>query len=128
MLSLLPTVLTNHYAVRERYRPMQRWLVVATVLGLASCVLRGFEFPRLVVRWDENAYGSILWVALGLHTTHILSGVAENLMMLLMLARSVPEKKHFSDVQVSGLLWYFVVGEWVIVYPLLYWGPVVAGR
>jgi hypothetical protein len=50
LLSLLTTVLTNHYAVRERYRPMQRWSVVATVLGLASCALRGYEFPKLVVR------------------------------------------------------------------------------
>ena len=94
---------------------MQRWLLVATVLAVVSCVVRGFEFPNLVVRWDENAYGSVFWVTLGLHTTHIISGVAENLMMLLVLPQR-PEKKHFSDVQVGGVLWYFVVGEWVLAF------------
>ena len=36
-----------------------------------ALAIRGYEFANLNVRWDANAYGSILWVILGLHTTHL---------------------------------------------------------
>ena len=34
-------------------------------------VIRGFEFNSLNVMWYDNAYGSIIWALLLLHTTHI---------------------------------------------------------
>ena len=40
----------------------------APFFGVALCVVRWFEFTALNVRWDDGAYGSTVWVLLGLHT------------------------------------------------------------
>jgi heme/copper-type cytochrome/quinol oxidase subunit 3 len=130
LASLVPTVLMNRAAVRERFAPTRAYLVTATVASFVVAVLRALELPRIAFRWDQHAYGSAFWMAVGIHVTHILSGAVEFalLLALMTVGRHRFEKKHFSDVQASGLLWYFVVIEWVIVYPVLYLMPLGAGR
>jgi hypothetical protein len=46
-------------------------LIIMSLLGIAPLIVRVFEFPAMHIAWDQNAYGSIVWVMLGLHTTHI---------------------------------------------------------
>ena len=46
-------------------------LVIMTTVGLVLLGLRASEFRTLNVRWDQNAYGSIVWILLGLHTAHL---------------------------------------------------------
>jgi cytochrome c oxidase subunit 3 len=48
-------------------RPARRalWLVVSLLFGVAFLVVRGLEFAALNVRWDSNAYGSVVWLLLG---------------------------------------------------------------
>ena len=43
-------------------------MVVCLVFGVAFNVVRVFEFTHLNVSWDHDAYGSIVWLLLGLHT------------------------------------------------------------
>jgi cytochrome c oxidase subunit 3 len=33
------------------------------------------------IKWDGNAYGSITWLLLGLHTTHILTDLIDTLVL-----------------------------------------------
>jgi cytochrome c oxidase subunit 3 len=130
LVSALPTVLMNRAAVRERYGTARLWLVVVTVLSLVVTVLRGFELPRIGFRWDQHAYGSAFWLTLGVHITHLLSGVAEFLLLvaLMTVGKHRFEKKHFTDVEAAGQLWIFVVVEWAIVYPVLYLLPLTVRR
>ena len=130
LVSLAPTALMNRAAVRERFRATRRALVAATLVSIGIAALRALELPRIAFRWDQHAYGSAFWCTLGIHVTHLLSGVAEFLMLVALMyaGRRRFEKKHFSDVQAAGLLWYFVVVEWAIVYPVLYLMPLGAGR
>jgi cytochrome c oxidase subunit 3 len=130
LVSLVPTVLMNRAAVRERFSATRFHLAAATLLSVVVMILRALELPRIAFRWDQHAYGSAFWMAVGIHVTHILSGVAEFLLLLALMTvgRHRFEKKHFTDVQASGLLWYFVVIEWAIVYPVLYLMPLAAGR
>ena len=44
-----------------------------SVIGAATVAIRFWEFAHLNVRWDQNAYGSILWLLLGLHATHLIT-------------------------------------------------------
>jgi cytochrome c oxidase subunit 3 len=120
--------LANRSAVEQRLGGARAWLMAATLVGLLALVLRGVEMARIVMRWDQNAYASVFWVTLGLHTTHILTGLVENALLLAVLFFGEVQTKHFEDVQAGGLLWYFVVAEWVIAYPLLYLAPLVAPR
>ncbi|MGO4704090.1 cytochrome c oxidase subunit 3 [Dyella sp. 2RAB6] len=45
------------------------WVMVA--FGIAMMVVRGFEFDALGVLWHDNAYGSILWALMLMHSVHI---------------------------------------------------------
>ena len=64
-------------------------LVLMSAVGVLTLIFRWFEFKSLTLHWDTNAYGSLLWVLLGLHTTHLLTDVAETIFMTVMCARSV---------------------------------------
>jgi cytochrome c oxidase subunit 3 len=130
LLSLVPTILMNRAAVRERFAPARAYLVAATLLAALATLLRALELPRIAFRWDQHAFGSAFWMTLGIHVTHLLSGVVEFAMLLALMSfgRARFEKKHFTDVQASGMLWYFVVIEWAIVYPVLYLMPIAATR
>jgi cytochrome c oxidase subunit 3 len=102
-----------------------RWgLVGMSLLGIAPLVVRWFEFPALQVRWDLNAYGSVIWLLLGLHTTHLLTDVADTLVLTaLMFTRHGRSGRRFSDVSDNAFYWDFVVLSWLPIYFILYWLP-----
>lgn len=116
-------VICARAARREQLAPTRTWLVVATVLGTAMLVVRGFEIPNIPFHWAQHAYGSVFWMIFGLHIAHVLTGVLENAMLIALLWKGPIEKKHFGDIEASALLWYFVVLEWVPAFAILYLEP-----
>jgi cytochrome c oxidase subunit 3 len=126
--SYVPMVLSVRAARSQRLVPARRWLILATALGTAMLVARAFEIPRIGFRWDSNAYGSVFWMTFGVHVTHVLTGVLENLMMIALLFVGPVEKKHFADIEASALLWYFSVLEWIPAFAILYLEPFLRGR
>jgi cytochrome c oxidase subunit I+III len=117
----------NHLAkvAAERYdlARVRLWLLVALAFGLAFLVVRVFEFRALNVSWDTNAYGSIVWALMGLHTTHLLTDQLDtSVLTALMFSRHV-EPKRYVDVSENGLYWYFVVAWWIPIYLTVYFAP-----
>ena len=93
-------------------------------MGVAALVIRGFEFTALNVRWDSNAYGSIVWVLLGLHTTHLVTDVVDTAVLLAaLLCGHVGAPRRFTDITENADYWYFVVLAWLPVYAVLYLVP-----
>ena len=87
-------------------------------------VPRWFEFPALNVLWDSNAYGSITWTLLGLHTTHLITDLADTLVLLaVMFTRHGNNRRRFGDVQDNAMYWNFVVLTWLPIYACLYGVP-----
>ena len=73
---------------------MRIGMVIMSILGIAPLIVRIFEFPALNVSWDSNAYGSVVWILLGLHTTHIITDLMDTLVLAradVHTARSKPE-------------------------------------
>ena len=83
----------------------------------------GFEFPALNVRWDEDAYGSIVWFVLALHTTHLATDVVDTAVLTAVMYRTEPSEKRFVDVSENALYWGFIVLAWLPIYIALYWFP-----
>lgn len=96
-------------------------LFLLAVAGLGALILRGWEFPALSCRWDTNAYGSIVWAILILHTGHLITEWVETLVMLGFTLSSKMEGKRFPDIDVNSDYWYFVVG-WALVMNLVIYG------
>ena len=95
-----------------------------SILGIAPLVVRIFEFTAMNVSWDTNAYGSIVWTLLGLHTTHIITDVIDTLVVgALMFTRHGNNQRRFGDVQDNAMYWNFVVLTWLPLYVCIYWVP-----
>jgi cytochrome c oxidase subunit III len=121
--SLWPNLWTQKAAKAEDLRRVRIGLVIMSLIGIVLVGVRVMEFTALHVRWDQNAYGSIVWMLLGLHTTHILTDVADTIVVTVLMFTRHGQGKRFSDVEDNAFYWNFVVGSWLPIYLLLYWSP-----
>jgi heme/copper-type cytochrome/quinol oxidase subunit 3 len=122
LVSCVPNQLTKRAAEKYDLGRVQPLLLVCAAFGLAAIVIRAFEFTALNTTWEMNAYGSIVWVLLGLHTIHLVTDWADTcVLMALMFSRHV-EPKRFVDVSENALYWYFIVFSWLPIYVVLYFG------
>jgi len=123
---MLLSAVPNHLAKRagERYDVpgVRLWIIVGLVFGLAFIAVRVMEFAALNVRWDSNAYGSVVWTLLGLHTVHMVTDWADTLVLGVLFFTGPLEGKRFVDVSENSMYWYFVVWTWLPIYLVIYWG------
>jgi len=122
-LSGIPNQLTKRAAEREDLPAAKRWLSLCLVFGVAFCAIRAMEFRVLNVAWYTNAYGSIVWVLLGLHTFHVLTDVLDSAVLRLMLSYAPFKSTMFANTSENSLYWYFVLALWIPVYVLIYLLP-----
>ena len=124
LLSLVPTFLVRRWAKAKDLFKVRIGVIVMTLIAVAALVVRVFEFRSLNVSWDSNAYGSVVWLLLGLHTTHLLTdGVEWAVLAAVMWSRHGDNKRRFGDVEDNVVYWVFVVVAWLIVYACLYLVP-----
>ncbi|RWP92861.1 MAG: cytochrome C oxidase subunit III [Mesorhizobium sp.] len=124
VVSLVPNHVLHRHAKQCSMVPVRIGLVVMSLLGIAPLVVRWFEFPALNIYWDTNAYGSMLWVLLGLHTTHLITDVGDTIVLtVLMFTRHGYSGRRFGDVGDNVFYWDFVVLTWIPIYVLIYWAP-----
>ncbi|CCE10506.1 Cytochrome c oxidase subunit III [Bradyrhizobium sp. STM 3843] len=122
LISVIPNVLISRWARQQDLRKVQIGMVVMSVFGIVPLIVRAFEFPALNVKWDTNAYGSIVWTLLGLHTTHILTDLVDTLVLAaLMFSRHADNPRRFGDVEDNAMYWNFVVATWLPIYGCIYW-------
>ena len=120
--SCVPNYLLSRWAERAELRKVRIGVVVMALLGIAPLIVRVFEFPALRVSWDTNAYGSIVWLLLGLHTTHIITDLADTLVLAaLMFTCHGQNRRRFGDVQDNAMYWNLVVAAWRPIYGCIYW-------
>jgi cytochrome c oxidase subunit 3 len=124
LLSEIPNTMAKKAAEAydvPKVRMLLPWLVG---IGLLLLVLRGFEFNSLNVLWYDNAYGSILWALLLLHTLHIGTDWVDTIVLwLLMRTPHGEEPRRLVDTSENSLYWRFVWLTWLPIYLLLYWVP-----
>jgi len=99
-------------------------LVLMSLFGIAPLIVRAFEFAALRERWDADAYGSIVWFLLGLHTLHLITDLGDTLVLtVLMFTRHGENPRRFSDTSDNAAYWDFVVLSWLPIYFVIYWLP-----
>lgn len=124
LVSLVPNWFVGRWAAREDLAKVRIGMVVMSVAGIVPLIVRAYEFAALNTWWDSNAYGSITWLLLGLHTTHIITDLADTLVLAaVMFTRHGRNKRRFGDVQDNAMYWAFVVLTWLPIYACLYWVP-----
>jgi heme/copper-type cytochrome/quinol oxidase subunit 3 len=119
----VPAMLAKRAAERLNLTGVRIWLSVLTVMTFATVAVRVLEFPALNSRWDDNAYASISWVLLGLHTTHLATDAADSAVLGVLMFIGPLSERRFVDVSENSLYWYFIALWWVPIYLTLYWAP-----
>lgn len=98
-------------------------LLLNLAFGIVFLVFRALGFYSLNCFWNRNAYCSIVWTLLALHTTHVLAQLLETGTVAALFFLKEPEKKHFLDARLAGVYWYFVIGAWIPLYVVIYLVP-----
>jgi heme/copper-type cytochrome/quinol oxidase subunit 3 len=123
LASTVPNQWTKGAAEQLDLRKVRLGLWICMAFGLAFLVSRAFELTALNVRWDDNAYGSAVWLLMGLHTAHLLTDVLDTAVLTALLYAQPAEGKRFVDVSESAVYWYFVVLAWLPIYATVYLVP-----
>ena len=123
LLSAIPNTWIDRSAIDQDLRKVRLGLVALSFFGLALLIVRWLEFLHLNVRGDESAYGSVVWMLLGLHTFNLVTDFGDTLVLTVLMGKGPLEGKRFVDVAENSGYWDFVVVTWLPIYAVVYWAP-----
>jgi heme/copper-type cytochrome/quinol oxidase subunit 3 len=123
LISTIPNHLTKLAAEAYDLHRVRLLAPVCLLFGIGFLVVRGLEFTTLGVSWDGNAYGSIVWFILGIHTTHLITDVLDTAVLTALMFTAHVEPRRFVDVSENALYWDFIVLSWLPIYVTLYFAP-----
>lgn len=123
ILSVAPAIWVQKGAEKAELFVSRIGLIIMSGVGLAILIIRIYEFPSLMSTWDANAYASITWMLLGLHTVHLATDWVDTVVLTVMMFTQHVNGKRFMDVSENSDYWYFVVLTWIPIYLVIYWVP-----
>jgi cytochrome c oxidase subunit III len=123
LASCVPNYFQKRSAESLDLRGVRIWLGVLILFAAVATAIRFVEFGYLNCRWDQNAYGSAVWVTMGAHLLHLITDMLDSLVLMALLLVGPVEGRRFVDVCENALYWYFVVALWVPTYVIIYWSP-----
>jgi heme/copper-type cytochrome/quinol oxidase subunit 3 len=124
LLSEIPNTAIKKAAREPDIPAIRRLMPVMVAVGVILLVIRGFEFNSLNCRWTDNAYGSILWALLLLHTTHIMTDWFDTVVLYALIRTPLAyEGRRQVDVDENSLYWRYVWLLWIPIYLMIYWIP-----
>jgi cytochrome c oxidase subunit 3 len=123
LVSVWPNWWTKRAAEHHDLAKVRIGMMICIAFAVAFLVLRVYEFTALNTRWNHNAYGSIVWTLLGLHTTHLLTDFIDTVVLAVLMFTGPLEGRRFVDVSENAVYWNFVVAAWIPIYVTIYWLP-----
>lgn len=60
-------------------------MIVCIVVALVVVAIRAVEFPYLNVWWDTNAYGSVVWMLISVHTAHTVTDLYDTIVLAVLM-------------------------------------------
>jgi heme/copper-type cytochrome/quinol oxidase subunit 3 len=110
------------HALRQgRPEPLRRHLFVTALLGATFLTIQGSEWVRLIgygLTLAGSLYGSTFYLLIGTHGLHVFAGAAWLLIALAWVRKS--DSVSPIGVELCGMYWFFVVGLWAVLFPLVY--------
>jgi len=124
LLSEIPNRMVKKAANAHDTAAVRRLLIVMSAIGAVLVIIRAFEFNSLNCRWTDDAYSSIIWALLFLHTTHIVTDWGDTIVLWLLMRTEVGwEGRKLVDTDENCLYWRYVWLMWIPIYLMIYWIP-----
>ena len=95
-------------------------LVITLAFNIAAFIIRYYEYDSLHFKWNDNAYGSVTWMILGMHMLHIIVLGCEDIYLFVWTFVKGDDDKHALDLTVTAVYWYWIVGIWIPLFLLVY--------
>jgi len=123
VMSAIPNAWVSSAAKKNRTRAVRIGVLAMTLVAALLAIARAREFAHLNVHWTSDAYGSVVWLLMVLHTSHLLTDLGESFVIALWLHTHEVGPDQFADVEDNANYWYFVILAWLPLYALVYWVP-----
>ena len=123
LASLIPAIMLDKASREKNVGMIKLLLPITLAFVVAATVIRYFEYDSLLFKWEDNAYGSITWMILGMHMLHLITLACENIILLAWTYIKGVDDKHILDITVLGVYWYWVVGIWIVLFSIVYLVP-----
>jgi cytochrome c oxidase subunit III len=123
LASIIPNQMAKKAAEELDVRKVRILLLICLVFGVAFVAVRAFEFGSLNCTWDDNAYASIVWFIMGVHTLHLVTDVIDSFVLTGLVFTAHIDPTRMVDVSENALYWDFVVLSWIPIYLTVYFAP-----
>lgn len=127
LLSALPNLWVLRCARRKDTRGVRVGTLAMTVIGAVLLVPRALEFGQLNAMWYDDGYGSVLWLLLVLHTSHVVTDLGDTAVQAVWLWTHQIGDDQFADVEDNANYWTFVVVTWLPLVAVIHGLPRVMG-
>jgi heme/copper-type cytochrome/quinol oxidase subunit 3 len=118
--SSLPVLYAERALKRGRVGSFRAGMALAWLLGAAFLAYTAYDFHDLHFGWRDHAYGSAFYVIVGLHTIHVVVGLAMGAVVQVKAALGRYDAGHHRSAEVVALYWHFVDAVWLFVFPSLF--------
>ena len=122
LVSMIPNEMARRAAEKLDLPRVRISLLLCLLSSLAFLCVRALEFTTLNTQWDSDAYGSAVWMLMGLHTLHLLTDTWDSAVLTVLMHTGPIDGKRFVDVSENAAYWYFVVISWLPIYATVYFG------
>src|SRR5438270_3958875 len=123
IVSGIPALYADAAARREDLTGVRIAMALFILMGIIFIVIRFVNLANIGYKWSDHAFGSIVWVVIGMHMFHCIVASGENTMLLVYLFGWPATKKRFLDVRCAAGYWYFVILSWLPFYFFIYVQP-----
>ena len=120
LVSLVPGIWLDVAARRRNVSQIKIGLVITLTFNIAAIIIRYYEYDSLHFKWNDNAYGSVTWMILGMHMLHLIVLGCEDVYLLVWTFVKGIDDKHALDLTVTAVYWYWIVGIWIPLFLLVY--------
>lgn len=108
---------------REDLGRMRLFLAASILPALVFIGLKVHEYAGKEFRWDSHPYGSIVWLMIAFHFTHVVSVVLKTSVLVLLAWGGFFHARNRLALTVNGFYWHFVVVIWLPLYAVIYLSP-----
>jgi heme/copper-type cytochrome/quinol oxidase subunit 3 len=123
LLSGIPALYADAAARKEDLNGVRLGMALFIAMGIVFIVIRFVVIAHLGYKWSDHAFGSIVWVVIGMHLFHCIVASGENVMLLVYVFMKPATKKRFLDVRCAAVYWYFVIITWLPFFVLIFVQP-----
>lgn len=123
LISCVTMYLASRAIDNNRVRRFYIYTLMSVAIACLVLFIRWQQFGELELRWDDHAYGSMVWTLSGFHFIHVVSAAIGTFVIGLFGIAGYFNKDRQIGVVVDTLYWNFVALAWVPFYFVLYWAP-----